>query len=136
MKIRLKTLPVSTNHMYAGRRLLTRAARLNKEAMGWEARAQYHGDPVETPVRLRTSFWWPDKRNHDIDNIKALLDAFTGILWADDGQIDFLMLKKGIDAKNPRVEMVEMRPEELQIIERLEGMTRPELSRLLEFLST
>jgi Holliday junction resolvase RusA-like endonuclease len=43
--------------------------------------------------------------NHDIDNIKGLLDALTGIVWVDDGQINELSLKKGIDRKTPRVEM-------------------------------
>jgi Holliday junction resolvase RusA-like endonuclease len=41
-----------------------------------------------------------------IDNIKVLLDACTGILWADDGQIIELHLRKAYDRSTPRVELV------------------------------
>ncbi len=35
----------------------------------------------------------PDKRRRDLDNLlKAPLDALTGILWDDDGQIDDLRI--------------------------------------------
>lgn len=104
-KICIDTFPVSTNNMYFGRRIMTKEARTKKEAIGWEARAQYQGEPLEGPLKLSVAFWWPDKRNHDIDNIKGLLDALTGILWEDDGQIVELHLTKGIDATNPRVEI-------------------------------
>ena len=108
MKITLKTLPISTNQLYAtfkGRRLLTRKGRECKEAMGWEAREQYRGEPVEGPLKVKIALWWPTKRNHDVDNIKSLLDAVTGILWQDDGQIVELTIKKGYDKENPRVDL-------------------------------
>lgn len=108
MKLTLLTLPLSTNSLYAhvGRhRFLTSRAETNKEAMGWEVRSQYHGKPLEGPVRLKIALYWPDARNRDVDNIKALLDACTGILWADDGQIADLHITKAVDRKNPRVEM-------------------------------
>lgn len=103
--ITLKTLPLSTNRMYQGRRFLTKDAKTNKEAIGWEARAGYRGKPLESTLRVQIALWWPDRRNHDLDNIKGLLDALTGILWLDDGQITDLHITKGIDKENPRVEI-------------------------------
>jgi crossover junction endodeoxyribonuclease RusA len=106
--VTLKTLPLSTNHLYAQRgaqRFLTSKARTNKEAMGWEARAQLKGKPLEGPLALDVCLYWPDRRKHDVDNIKSLLDALTGILWLDDGQIEDLRVRKYYDKKAPRVEL-------------------------------
>jgi Holliday junction resolvase RusA-like endonuclease len=108
MTLRFTTLPPSTNNLYVNsgkRRFLNPKARAAKEAIGWEARAQYRGEPLEGPLAVKVALWWPDKRNHDIDNIKALLDALTGILWLDDGQINDLHITKGYDKAQPRVEM-------------------------------
>lgn len=101
----LKTLPLSTNRMYQGRRFLTKQAREYKETVAWEVRTQYRGKPIDTPVRLKIALWWPDKRRHDLDNIKGFLDAMTGILYEDDSQIVELNITKGIDRENPRVEI-------------------------------
>lgn len=104
----LKTMPLSTNHLYAhsGRmRFMTSKGKENKEALQWETRTQYRGKPLTCPVRLKIALWWADKRKHDIDNIKILLDAFTGILYEDDGQITELHIMKGYDKENPRVEI-------------------------------
>lgn len=79
--------------------------RENKEAIGWEARSQYQGKPLEGPLAVTVALYWPTKRNHDVDNIKALLDACTGIVWVDDGQIQDLHTTKAFDNGNPRVEM-------------------------------
>jgi crossover junction endodeoxyribonuclease RusA len=76
-----------------------------KEEMGWEARSQYRGEPLTGPLEVRVNLWWPDRRKHDVDNIKALLDALTGIVWEDDGQIEDLRVRKGFDKKRPRVEI-------------------------------
>lgn len=105
MKILLETFPVSTNNMYFGRRIMTPAARTKKEAIGWEANMQFHGEPLEGPLFVAVTFYYPNKRNHDIDNIKGLLDALTGIVWKDDGQIEQLMLTKQVDVNDPRIEM-------------------------------
>jgi Holliday junction resolvase RusA-like endonuclease len=106
--VTLQTLPLSTNNLYAnGRkgRFLTTAGRTNKEDMGWEARSQYHGEPLSGPLRLTVALYWPDKRNRDIDNIKGLLDSLTGILWEDDGLIEDLHIRKFRDKARPRVEL-------------------------------
>ncbi len=51
------------------------------------------------------ALYWPDRRKHDIDNIKVLLDALTGIVWEDDGQIVELHTTKVFDKEKPRVEV-------------------------------
>src|SRR5688572_11327605 len=109
----IRTLPLSTNNLYAHagrRRFMVPAARANKEAIAWEVRSQYRGKLHDGPLGVTIAVYWPDKRRHDIDNIKILLDACTGILWLDDGQITDLVVAKRYDKTNPRVEL-EIRPE-------------------------
>lgn len=108
MTIRFTTLPPSTNNLYLNvgkRRVLTRAARDYKEQAGWAARSQYRGKPLTGPLAVEIQLVWPDKRKHDIDNIKALLDALTGIVWEDDGQIVDLHTLKDIDPSDPHTEV-------------------------------
>lgn len=104
-RITFTTFPVSTNNMYFGRRIMTKQARDKKEAIAWEARGQHIGDPLDGDLHVRIEFYYPNKRNRDIDNIKGLLDALTSIVWLDDGQITQLELTKHVDAKNPRIEL-------------------------------
>lgn len=78
---------------------------MNKEALGWEAHIQHESEPLTGSLSVYIEFWWPTRRNHDIDNIKGFLDALTGIVWVDDGQIVHLSIRKGYDKTNPRVEM-------------------------------
>lgn len=104
----LETMPLTTNSLYAHRgvrRFLTQKGKENKEAMSWEVRSQYRGMPLEGPVRVSVALYWPTLRNHDVDNIKSLLDACTGLLWNDDGQIVELRITKHYDKGNGRVEM-------------------------------
>lgn len=108
MNLTFETLPPSTNHLYAQRgsaRYLKPEVRSAKDAIGWEARSQYHGEPLTSPLAVSVALYWGDRRKHDIDNIKALLDACTGILWEDDGQIIDLHITKGLDKLRPRVDM-------------------------------
>lgn len=99
------TLPLSTNSLYRGRRFNTKEGVANKSAMGWEMKNQWGKKPLTGPVRLKIALWRKDNRRFDIDNIKGLLDAFSGILYEDDSQIVELHLFKGVDKKNPRVEI-------------------------------
>lgn len=101
----LRTLPLSTNRLYRGRRFLTIEGKTNKEALAWEMRAAWRGKPLTGPVALDIALYWPDGRRHDLDNIKGLLDAFTGILYGDDSQIEELRIRKAVDRINPRVEI-------------------------------
>ena len=103
VKITLHTMPLGTNNLYAHRgrfRFLTTKAKLNKAAMAREARMQFAGPPMEGPLEVLVQLYWPTKANHDVDNIKALLDALTGILWVDDGQIVDLRVRKHYDKGN------------------------------------
>lgn len=81
------------------------SVRQAKDAIGWEARAQYRGDPLQGPLAVTLDLHWPNRRKHDVDNIKVLLDALSDILWNDDGQIVDLHTRKHFDKANPRVEM-------------------------------
>jgi Holliday junction resolvase RusA-like endonuclease len=108
MTIRLETLPLSTNNLYAhtaSRRFTTSKGRSNKSDMAWEAMTQYRGKPLNGPVRVSVALYWPDRRKHDIDNLKGLFDALTGILWEDDDQIVDLHVRKSVDKKDPHVDL-------------------------------
>lgn len=108
IQLTFKTMPLGTNNLYFNRgkfRVLTPKARERKEQTAWEARAQYRGKPLEGSLAVSVALYWPTRANHDIDNIKMLLDALTGILWVDDGQITQLHLSKAYCKENPRVEL-------------------------------
>jgi Holliday junction resolvase RusA-like endonuclease len=51
------------------------------------------------------ALYWPTRANHDVDNIKTLLDSCSGIVWEDDGQIADLHITKAYDKENPRCEL-------------------------------
>jgi len=39
--------------------------------------------------------WWPNTKQPDIDKLqRALFDALTGIVWADDSQVSFVTANK------------------------------------------
>src|SRR3989304_2350109 len=106
MKLIFSTMPLTTNSLYAhvGRnRFMTKKGKDNKETLAWEARSQYRGKPLEGNVGIKVDLCWPDRRNHDIDNIKVLLDSMTGILWLDDGQITNLQITKRFEKGNASV---------------------------------
>lgn len=109
IKLTLRTLPLTTNSLYAHtgtRRFMTKRGKENKEAMAWEARSQYRGRPLDGPICLKMAVWHADRRRHDLDNLcKALLDSLTGILWLDDNQIQTLILSKFYDKVRPRLEI-------------------------------
>jgi len=108
MTLRFETLPPTTNHIYGrgGRGVyLLPNVRTAKEALAWEARSQVKGPPMTGSLSVAVTLYWGDRRKHDIDNIKILLDAMTDIVWEDDGQIVDLELHKRFDKERPRVEM-------------------------------
>lgn len=101
--ITFKTEPISVNKLYTGRRFLTKEGKSTKEAMAWEAKSQYRGEPLKGELILNVMFYFSSKRK-DIDNsLKALFDCLSGILWEDDRQIVEMHVFKLIDEKNPRV---------------------------------
>lgn len=108
MKITLLTPYVSTNRLHmtvaGGRKVLTTRARASKEALAWEAKIQCtKKEPRKGPIRAQIDLYVPDNRKRDLDNIKGLIDAMTGILWVDDSQIVDLHITKTVDRENPRV---------------------------------
>lgn len=108
MTLKFQTMPLSTNALHGvfrGRKIISVKGRANKEAIGWEARSQYRGKPLAGSLAVQIDLYWPTRRNHDIDNIKTLLDTLNGIVWIDDGQIIDLHTRKFYDKAKPRVEM-------------------------------
>lgn len=85
---------------FGGRFHLDVKARDKKEAMAWEARSQYKGQPLEGELIVTAALRWGTRRNHDVDNIKSLLDCLKGILWIDDGQIVDLRITKVYEKGN------------------------------------
>ncbi len=82
MTLSFLTLPLSTNQLYrvvGNRSIISARGRTNKEAIGWEARAQYRGKPLAGPLAVQVSIFWPDCRRHDVDNIKILLDSSVAL---------------------------------------------------------
>lgn len=103
--ISLTTMPISTNQLYLGHKILTKKARENKRSIAWEASLQFRRPLFEGPIRVYVRMFWKDARNHDLDNIKALLDALTTVVWLDDKQLVELHLTKAIDKERPRCEI-------------------------------
>lgn len=101
--IRIDTFPISTNNMYAGRRMMTRVAREVKQAIAWEARAAYSGQTLQCRLRVHVKLFYRDTRRRDIDNLKMLFDALSGIVWRDDSQIDELNIRRLCDPGDPRI---------------------------------
>ena len=72
MIITLSGTPVSTNHVWKhtcqGGRLqsyLTPAGRALKEAYQWEARSQYHGEPLAGAVQVAITLYFPNRLRRD-----------------------------------------------------------------------
>ena len=61
----------------------------------------------EGGVKMRLSFFMPDKRRRDPNNLlKLIADALEGVAYADDKQITDLCWKNaGLDREHPRVEI-------------------------------
>lgn len=106
IRLNLKTMPLSTNQLYQGRRFLTKEGKANKVAIAWEVKSQLKARmPLKGPVVAYARFFWPDARNHDIENFKSLWDVLSGFAYDDDSQIVEMHLYKAIDRTNPRVEI-------------------------------
>lgn len=101
--IRIDTFPISTNNMYAGRKHLTPISRRFKDAIMWEARADFRGEMYLGRLHVRVDVYYRDKKRRDLDNMKMLFDSLTGIAWKDDSQIDELFVKRHCDPVDPRI---------------------------------
>ena len=111
ISITLLTMPLSTNQLYRhsggpnGRKRLSAKGIEEKRVIAWEAHSLHRGVPMEGDLIVDMTMYWPNKRNHDVDNVKGYIDSLSGILWEDDSLILDLNLKKRIDEENPRVEI-------------------------------
>lgn len=109
----LKGNPQSTNHIYKttcrgkfASVYMSKEGKDLKQSYQWQIKSQYKGKPKTGDIDLRIELFFGDNRKRDIDNYnKILLDAFTGILWEDDSQIQSLLIVKNKDIKNPRIEL-------------------------------
>jgi len=78
-----------------------------KEGYQWEMKNQYKGKPLLNAISVVAEFYFKDNLRRDVDNYnKLVLDAGVGLLWKDDSQIVELIIRKHVDKKNPRVEMI------------------------------
>lgn len=85
---------------------MTKEGKDLKESYQWQARAQYKGAPTIEPVVVTARIFFSRRGKHDIDNFnKLFFDAFTGIVWEDDSQVEELHLYKDFDKDNPRIEI-------------------------------
>lgn len=110
VRIKLSRTPPSTQHIYFHKGhmvFMSSEGKQCKELFQWEMKSQYKGKIITDPISVIVEYYFKDKRKHDIDNFSKLwLDAGTGILWKDDGQIVELVLRKFIDTKNSRTEII------------------------------
>ena len=98
--------PISVNALYRGRRFLTKEGKAIKEDYAWQTKMHWRTKPTAKRLELRIDAYFGSKRIRDIDNIaKAILDAFKGIVWVDDGQVDVLHIYRKYDKENPRMEI-------------------------------
>ncbi len=109
ISLTLRPAPLSTNHIYKvaqNRVYMTAEGRSLKEAYQWQAKSQWKRSCIQKSVALTLFVYYGDKRKHDIDNgNKLLLDALTGIVYKDDGQITMLHVFKRFDVDDPRVDI-------------------------------
>jgi len=113
MKITLKGEPQSTNHIYKSHCrygfptiYMTSAGKTLKESYQWQIKSQWKKRLIKESIELGVKLFFGTKRKQDIDNYsKILLDAFTGIVWEDDKQIEKITIEKFYDKKDPRIEV-------------------------------
>ena len=108
----IPAIPPSVNHYWKAkgkRRFLTKKAREWKELVRSIIKSKFPDHKLFTQrltvkVTLCVRF-----RRGDIDNrLKAILDAFNGLVWVDDKQVDFLSIERRIEASEKTiVEVVE-----------------------------
>jgi Holliday junction resolvase RusA-like endonuclease len=78
-----------------------------KEDYQWQIKSKWKGKKlIKGDVGIEVKLFFGTKRKQDIDNFsKILLDAFTGIVWEDDNQIQCMLVEKDYSKKEPRVEV-------------------------------
>ena len=111
--------PPSTNTIWrslrsgpmAGRVLLSKAGREYRKAVHAAVTAQIGArGAISGPVRVDILLHPPTRHRLDLDNrIKAVLDALThAAVWADDSQVDVLIVSRGEVRPNDGCALVEV----------------------------
>jgi len=87
-----------------------------ERSVGWMARAEWKGDPLEGPVSLELHFYLPRRgkltaaKKPDLDKLaRAVLDALSGIVYRDDAQVVALGLRKRISPEGSGGVSIEVR---------------------------
>jgi len=86
-----------TTGKLAGRHLLSADGRVFREAVLRNAQAErWPSFNPDQRLAVRILAYMPDKRRRDLDNVlKAALDALTHAgVWADDSQVDSLLIER------------------------------------------
>ena len=111
MKIIIPGTPLSDNHLYGHRAMGKRVIRYMTQK-GKDYKVMAKGlitegiKSTDKPIKMWLDVYFGDRRKRDVQgHLKAVIDAFEGILYDNDAQIIFIAASKNIDLERPRVEM-------------------------------
>lgn len=109
IKLKLTVMPPSVNTMWInkpkGRYKSKRGKEFEKEAL-YEIKRQYKGKLLTGRLKMNLRLFFKGKTKRDIDNYnKGILDALTGIIYADDEQIEELNILKKTDNPENKIEI-------------------------------
>jgi Endodeoxyribonuclease RusA len=104
-----RLVPQKLRGAFTGRLVLSATYRAGLDEMALQVRqacVTQRWRQTSKPVRVAVTTWWPGTRG-DLDaTAKSSLDALTqGGAIADDAQVVALMLSRGTDRANPRIEI-------------------------------
>lgn len=72
----------------------------------WQAKSQWKRKILTGDIEVIIRLYFGTKRKCDWDNFHKLsMDALTGIVWADDSQIQRATVEKFYDKNSPRIEI-------------------------------
>lgn len=112
IKIVIEGRPFTVNKQYTNRkgtrqRLLTSEAKSYGDRVGWQARQQYRGKPLDCDLEVSYFYYFSDNRKCDHLNFNKILnDRMNQIVWMDDRQIKVSHHYTMLDRNNPRVEVI------------------------------
>ena len=124
IKVTISGNPPSDNTLYPrakhGRRFLSKRGKDYKQLARMSLNTKYkelNYKPFEGPINMSISVHFGDKRRRDVQgHLKALIDAFQGILYKDDSQIVFISASKHYDKVMPRAEVIIYELEETETL--------------------
>lgn len=61
--------------------------------------------PLKGTLQWKAIAYFPDRRGDLSNRIKILEDALNGVAWDDDSQVEAISIVRGLDKKNPRIEI-------------------------------